>query len=67
LKSTILNYDYEYYLTTSEADELNQKLLDVMKAFLADKKDSRPETAPYFAASMIIPMQHGREAEAAKK
>lgn len=64
-----INYDYEYYLTQEEAEELNQKLLEVMKSFLADKKDSRPETAPYFAASMIIPMEPGllRKDEASSK
>lgn len=65
-----INYDYEYYLTQEETEKLNQSLLEVMKTFLADKKDIRPETAPYFAASMIIPMEQSafkKDEEVSKK
>lgn len=52
-----INYEYDYYLTLEEADELNQKLKEVMRACLSEKKVPRPGTVPYFAASLIIPME----------
>lgn len=56
-------YDYEYYLTQEEADDLNQQIKEVLRGFLADKKVSGPETAAYFVANMIIPVDHAPVAE----
>jgi hypothetical protein len=54
-----INYDYEFYLTPEEADELNKKLQDVVSVFLSDKEEIRPDTTPYFIANMIVPMDPG--------
>lgn len=54
-QSKKINYDYEFYLTPEEAEDLNQKIQGLVRDYLSDKKEARPETAPYFIANMIVP------------
>lgn len=55
----LINYDYDFYLTEDEANELNAKIKELVQNFLEDKDDPREGAYPYFTASMIIPMASG--------
>lgn len=56
-----INYDYDFYMTEGEADELNKKVHAMVDEYLKDKDEPREGTHRYFAASMIIPMTLGED------
>lgn len=56
-----INYDYDFYLTEEEADELNKRIQGIVDEFLKDKDEPKEGTHRYFTASMIIPMTLGED------
>lgn len=56
-----INYDYDFYLTEDEADDLNKRIQGIVDEFLKDKDEPRADTHRYFTASMIIPMTLGED------
>lgn len=56
-----INYDYDFFMTEAEADELNKKVQALVDDYLKDKDEPREGTHRYFTASMIIPMTLGED------
>ncbi len=46
----------DYYLTETEAKELNDKVSDLLEAYLADKEDPRENTQRHTLATLIFAM-----------
>lgn len=58
-----VNYNGDYYLTQKEANELNDKVNDLISEFLSDKSQRREDTVRYSAATVIVPLDSGTESK----
>lgn len=58
-----VNYNGDYYLTQKEANELNDKVNDLISKFLSDKSQRREDTIRYSAATVIVPLDSGTESK----
>ncbi|MGB3366392.1 MAG: helix-turn-helix domain-containing protein [Acidaminobacteraceae bacterium] len=50
-----INYGCDYYLTAEEAADLNDKIKEISRTFLDDKKEVRDNTEKYSVSHLIIP------------